>query len=109
LAARAILTPINTRLKLSEVAYILDHSGSNLIFVDHEYTHLVPPGTKVPVIVSNDTGRFGDPYEAFLTEGRKFSEEKSWSGLDPENDENAGAVLCYTYGVSLSNLRFMYS
>lgn len=99
-AARAILTPINTRLKPSEVAYILDHSGSSLILVDHEYTHLVPPGTKVPVVVSKDTGRFGDPYEAFLTEGRGFSEEKSWGGLDAENDENAGAVLCYTSGTT---------
>lgn len=70
---------------------------------------MVPPGTKVPVVVSKDTGRFGDPYEAFLTEGREFSEEKSWGGLDAENDENAGAVLCYTCDVFLLDLRFVYS
>lgn len=96
IAARAVLTPINTRLKTTEVAYILEHSGASLILVDFEYTHLVPQDTKVPVIVSKDTGRDGDPYETFLTEGRAFSQGRSWGGLDAEPDENAGAVLCYT-------------
>lgn len=88
--------PINTRLKPSEVEYIIDHSGCRLLLVDHEYLHLVD-GTKVPVIISNDTGQDGDPYEEFLTEGRRSSCEKGWPGLEAEWDENAGAVLCYTY------------
>ncbi|KAF5356043.1 hypothetical protein D9756_003900 [Leucocoprinus leucothites] len=100
IAARAVLTPINTRLKPSEVAYILEHSGSSIILVDYEYTHLIPPGTRVPVIVSKDTGRADDPYETLLAEGRRFSEEKSWGGLVAEPDENAGAVLCYTSGTT---------
>ncbi|KAJ3561109.1 hypothetical protein NP233_g10400 [Leucocoprinus birnbaumii] len=100
IAARAILTPINTRLKPSEVAYILEHSGSSLILVDHEYTNLIPAGIKVPIVVSKDTGRVGDPYETFLDEGRRFSEEKSWGGLVAEPDEHAGAVLCYTSGTT---------
>lgn len=95
IAARAILTPINTRLKSQEVAYIIEHSGCRLILVDHEYTHLIQ-GTNVPVIVSNDTGRSGDPYEEFLSSGRTFSAEKGWEGLQAESDENAAAVLCYT-------------
>ncbi|TFK41006.1 hypothetical protein BDQ12DRAFT_678730 [Crucibulum laeve] len=99
IAARAVLTPINTRLKPQEVAYILDHSGCKLILVDYEYKHLVKD-TKTPFIVSNDTGRAGDPYESFLTEGRKFSQEKGWSGLEVEADENASAVLCYTSGTT---------
>lgn len=108
IAARAILTPINTRLKPSEVAYILEHSGSSLILVDYEYTHLIPQGTKVPVIVSKDTGRTGDPYEDFLAQGRKFSRERSWRGLDAEPDENASAVLCYTYGQLLFSVSISY-
>lgn len=86
----------NIGLKPSEVEYILDHSGSSLILVDHEYRHLLPSNLKVPVIVSFDTGRDDDPYEQFLTNGRAFSQERGWGGLDCEADETAPAMLCYT-------------
>ncbi|KAJ3776951.1 AMP-dependent synthetase and ligase [Lentinula raphanica] len=99
LAARVILTAINTRLTPQEVTYILEHSGSKLILIDSEYLHLVK-GTRIPIIVSNDTGRSGDPYEDFLSEGRRFSNEKGWSGLDMEADENTPAMLCYTSGTT---------
>lgn len=95
MAARAVVCPINTRLTAPEVAYILEHSGSKLIIVDHEYKHLVKNVT-VPVVVSNDSGRQGDPYEEFLDKGRQFSQERGWPGLQWEADENAGAALCYT-------------
>jgi len=99
LAARAILTPINTRLKPQEVTYILEHSGSRLILVDHEYTSLIQ-GTNIPTIISHDTGSPEDPYEMFLTNGRLFSREMGWAGLDAEADENAACVLCYTSGTT---------
>ncbi|KAJ3844109.1 AMP-dependent synthetase and ligase [Lentinula raphanica] len=99
LAARVILTAINTRLTPQEVTYILEHSGSKLILIDSEYLHLVK-GTRIPIIISNDTGRSGDPYEDFLSEGRRFSNEKGWSGLDMEADENTPAMLCYTSGTT---------
>lgn len=95
LAARAIITPINTRLTKAEVAYILDHSGASLILVDYEFVHLVKD-TKIPVIVTHDSGRVGDPYEDILSSGRRFSRERGWPGLEAEIDENAPAVLCYT-------------
>jgi hypothetical protein len=77
------------------VEYIIEHSGCKLLLVDYEFLHLVK-GTKVTVIISNDSGRSGDPYEEFLSEGRRFSQEKGWLGLDAEWDENSAAVLCYT-------------
>lgn len=95
LAARGILTPINTRLTPLEVAYILEHSESKLILADHEYLHLLP-NTKVTTIVCHDTAMLGDPYEDFLSAGRKFSSERGWAGLDVELNEDAPAVLCYT-------------
>ena len=95
LAARAILTPINTRLTKQEVSYILDHSGAKLILVDYECTHLVSD-IKIPVVMTNDSGRPGDPYEEFLSAGRRFSQERGWPGLEAETDENVAAVLCYT-------------
>ncbi|THU86530.1 acetyl-CoA synthetase-like protein [Dendrothele bispora CBS 962.96] len=100
LAARVILCPINTRLQHHEVEYILEHSQTRLILIDHEYLHLIK-GTKIPFIVSNDTGRVGgDPYEVFLSEGRRFSRERGWEGLDVEGDENQGCLLCYTSGTT---------
>ncbi|KIJ68289.1 hypothetical protein HYDPIDRAFT_173052 [Hydnomerulius pinastri MD-312] len=99
LAARAILTPINTRLTQPEVAYILEHSGSKIILVDQECAHLIP-NTKVTTIVCRDTGRVGDPYEEFLSTGRRFSAERGWAGLDVEANEDTPAVLCYTSGTT---------
>ncbi|KIM67169.1 hypothetical protein SCLCIDRAFT_1210660 [Scleroderma citrinum Foug A] len=99
IAARAIVTPINTRLTSQEVTYILDHSGAKLILVDHECLHLLPTN-RVTTIVCCDTGRAGDPYEEFLSLGRKFSRERGWAGLDVEPDEETGAVLCYTSGTT---------
>ncbi|PIL24412.1 transporter [Ganoderma sinense ZZ0214-1] len=99
LGARAILCAINTRLTHGEVAYILEHSGAKLIFVDHESTHLVKDA-KVPVIVIHDTGRQDDPYEQFLTAGRKFSNERGWPGLEWERNEDAACALNYTSGTT---------
>ena len=95
LAAKGVLCPINTRLTQGEVAYILEHSEAKLIFVDHEYTHLVQ-GTKIPFIVTNDSGREDCPYEQFLTAGRKFSAERGWAGLEWERNEDAPCALNYT-------------
>jgi len=50
----------------------------------------------VPIIVCGDSGLPGDPYEEFLSSGRRFSCEKGWMGLEAEVDENAAATLCYT-------------
>ncbi|KAI0689436.1 acetyl-CoA synthetase-like protein [Cytidiella melzeri] len=99
MAARAVLCPINTRLTVPEVSYILEHSGSKLIIVDHEYKNLTEK-SNLPIVVSNDTGRQGDPYEEFLNQGRRFSQERGWPGLEWEADENAGAALCYTSGTT---------
>jgi hypothetical protein len=78
-----------------EVGYILDHSGAKVVLVDHEFTHLVQ-GSNLLVIISHDTGLAEDPYEKFLSSGRRFSNEKGWGGLEIELDENANASLCYT-------------
>ena len=94
-AARAVICPINTRLTPPEIAYILKHSRAKLIFVDYEHIHLVK-GSSIPIIISNDTGRAGDPYEEFLSQGRRFSRERGWCGLELESDEDAGFALCYT-------------
>ncbi|KAI5122560.1 hypothetical protein M0805_004779 [Coniferiporia weirii] len=99
LAARAVATPINTRLTKGEIEYILEHSESKIILADHEYVHLVKDA-KAPVVISKDTGRFGCPYEDFLSKGRQHSNERGWGGLVMEPNEDAAATLCYTSGTT---------
>ncbi|KAH9044744.1 acetyl-CoA synthetase-like protein [Lactarius pseudohatsudake] len=99
IGARAIITTINTRLTKHEIDYILAHSGAKLIFVDHEYSHLVSDA-KARVVVCNDTGRAGDPYEDFLTAGRTYSQEKGWPDLEMDSDENTPFCLNYTSGTT---------
>lgn len=94
-AVRAIICPVNTRLTPPEIAYILQHSRAKLVLVDSEYAHLVRDAG-IPIVLSNDTGRPGDPYEEFLSRGRRFSRERGWWGLEPEAEEDAGLALCYT-------------
>jgi hypothetical protein len=77
------------------VNYIIEHSGSKLVFVDHEFRHLVRD-CELPIIISEDTGHPDDPYEQFLADGRVYSREQGWLGLDLEPDEDAAASLCYT-------------
>ena len=89
------LTFVSTRLLKADVEYIIKHSGAKLILVDYEYASLVD-NTGVPTVISQDTGRLGDPYEAFLSSGRIFSKERGWAGLEMEEDEGAGATLNYT-------------
>ncbi|KAG9058685.1 hypothetical protein FS842_006022 [Serendipita sp. 407] len=95
----AVLAPNCTRLLKSDISYILSHSGTKLVLVDHEYAPLVAD-SGIPLIVSHDTGRAGDPYEEFLSEGRRFSQERGWAGLEMETEETANAVLNYTSGTT---------
>lgn len=99
IGARAIVTTINIRLTKHEIDYILMHCGAKLIFVDHEYKHLVSD-VMARIIVCNDTGRAGDPYEDFLAAGRAFSQEKGWAGLEMDSDENKPLSLNYTSGTT---------
>jgi long-subunit acyl-CoA synthetase (AMP-forming) len=91
-----ITSPFSIRLTVPEVNYILEHSGSKILLVDHEFQHLARD-SRLPVIISSDTGRSNDPYEQFLAAGRTFSQEQGWAGLDFEPNEDAAASLCYTW------------
>ncbi|HEU5320221.1 MAG TPA: AMP-binding protein, partial [Methylomirabilota bacterium] len=70
-AAGGVLVAINTRLNSDEIGYILQHSGSRLLFVDAELEGLVKPLDlgALHVVRIDDTGEAGDPYEDFLAAG----------------------------------------
>jgi fatty-acyl-CoA synthase len=77
-AAGGVLVAVNYRLTPDDVGFILRHSGARLVFVDHEYAHLVGDGADGAdgggsaverVVRIDDTGATGDPYEDFLAGG----------------------------------------
>jgi len=100
LEAGAILNPINIRLAPREIAYILDHAGSKVVFFHRDFTPLVesivPQLSMKPrfVVMEGDPGGVAqDEYEALLAAG-------STQPIEPEIDENAPAELFYTSGTT---------
>src|SRR3954471_7083187 len=61
-AAGGVLVAINVRLSAGEIAYILEHSGSRLLFVDPELEHLAAEATV-------ETVRLGPEYEELVAGG----------------------------------------
>jgi acyl-CoA synthetase (AMP-forming)/AMP-acid ligase II len=100
LEAGAVLNPINIRLAPHEIAYILDHAGSKVVFFHRDFTPLVEgiaPGMSTHpqfVVMEGDaSGLATHEYEALLAAG-------SPQPLAPEIDENAIAELFYTSGTT---------
>lgn len=100
LEAGAVLNPINIRLTPHEIAYILDHAGSRVVFFHRDFLPLVealvPQLTTRPrfVILEGEAGGLADhEYEALLSGG-------SQEPRHPQIDENAIAELFYTSGTT---------
>ncbi|PYM64803.1 MAG: acyl-CoA synthetase [Candidatus Rokuibacteriota bacterium] len=95
-AAGLVLVPVNTRLSSDEVGYILRHSGSRVLLVDHEFEGLLKPLDlgALRVVRIDDTGAPGDPYEDFLAGG---SPDPGEPWLD---DEYETISINYTSGTT---------
>ena len=101
-AAGAVLVAINTRLSRDEIAYILEHSGARMLFVDHELAPLAE-GAGLPVVRIDDTGARDDPYEAFLATGGPSRFEH------PLDDEEQTISINYTSGTTGRPKGVMYT
>jgi fatty-acyl-CoA synthase len=98
--AGAVLNPINIRLAPHEIAYILDHAASRVVFYHRDFAPLVeeigPRLAKRPtfVVLDGEPGGIADhEYEALLASG-------STDPLHPDVDENSLAELFYTSGTT---------
>jgi fatty-acyl-CoA synthase len=100
LEAGAILNPINIRLTPKEIAYIVGHSGSKVVFFHKDFKPLVesmipdlPTKPRFVIMEGTPDGVAHDEYEALLSGGSR-------DPLTPEIDENAVAELFYTSGTT---------
>jgi fatty-acyl-CoA synthase len=100
LEAGAVLNPINIRLTPGEIAYIVGHAGSRVVFFHRDFKPLVEEMAgkleDLPrfVIMEGEAGGVAtDEYEAMLAGG-------STDPLHPDIDENSMAELFYTSGTT---------
>ena len=100
LEAGAVLNPINIRLTPQDIGYILNHSGSKIVFYHKDFTPLIQ-GVKAALAETRHLvvmeGDLADPatheYEGLLASG-------SPDYNPPEIDENDLAELFYTSGTT---------
>jgi fatty-acyl-CoA synthase len=100
LEAGAVLNPINIRLTPNEIAYIVGHAGSKVVFFHKDFRALVeemagqlPAHPRFVVMEGEAGGIVTDEYEALLAGG-------SPDPLQPQIDENAVAEIFYTSGTT---------
>ena len=100
LEAGAVLNPINIRLMPKEIAYILGHAESKVVFFHKDFKPLVeamipelPIKPRFVIMEGAPDGVAHDEYEALLSGGSR-------DPLTPEIDENSMAELFYTSGTT---------
>ena len=103
--AGAVLNALNYRLDPAAIAFILDHGGAKILFVDKEFSSVIEQAVSLmdepPVLIGIDDHLFPDgtvvgetEYEDFLTEG---DPEYEWPKVIDEWDSMA---LNYTSGTT---------
>jgi fatty-acyl-CoA synthase len=100
LEAGAVLNPINIRLTPKEIAYIVGHAGSKVVFFHKDFKPLVealaaelPTKPRFVIMEGAPDGVAADEYEAVLSGGSR-------DPLSPAIDENGIAELFYTSGTT---------
>jgi fatty-acyl-CoA synthase len=107
----AVLNTVNIRLFPEQIAYIVNHAGNRVLFVDDSLVDALEPlvgelgGVEHFVVVGD--GEVGDlpnalRYEELLAEGDKSFDY-------PELSERSAAGLCYTSGTTGNPKGVLYS
>jgi fatty-acyl-CoA synthase len=98
--AGAVLNPINIRLAPHEIAYILDHAASKVVFYHLDFAALIEElaprlaSRPIFVVLEGEAGGLADhEYEDLIASG-------SAEPRHPEIDENSLAELFYTSGTT---------
>lgn len=107
-AAGGILVTINTRLTAEDIGWILRHSGARWLFVDDEFSGLLPQidTSGIRVIRVADSGDVSDPYEAFLNS----APEADLPAADTSADHELETIsINYTSGTTGRPKGVMYS
>jgi acyl-CoA synthetase (AMP-forming)/AMP-acid ligase II len=93
-----IAVPLNTRLGLAEIKYILNHAGVNTIVYEDSYKEIIHsmleelPGVKNLICVGKKDGR-SHPFEEII-------DAASNTELETDIKEEDIAFLCYTSGTT---------
>ncbi len=102
----AVLHTLNLRLAADQLAYIIDHAGDTVIFVDASLANLLEPiRDQIPsvrqFVVLNDTG---EPVQTSLDPAADYEELLAASPDTPypwpELDEREASATCYTSGTT---------
>ncbi len=110
--AGAILVAINVRLAPQEILYILNHSGSKILFVDTAFYNLIEPIKnelealqKVVLIIDEENTQEEnlEDYERFIHKGQVEHLEV------PLQDENETITINYTSGTTGKPKGVMYT
>ena len=105
LEAGCILLPLNTRLAAPELAYILNHSGATVLFLEQEFAGLVDSFRLHLTTVQSFHQLDGTPQAGWLsgqTYEQMLASSAPYHGDLMEFDENAVAEIFYTSGTSAS-------
>lgn len=110
-SAGRVLHTVNIRLAADDLAYVIDHAGDDVVFVDASLTHQLAPlrsrlGVRVYVVMEDGTPAHpafdADPrYEELLA--------SSEPAAPTATDETAAASICHTSGTTGRPRAVVYS
>jgi fatty-acyl-CoA synthase len=98
--AGAILNPINVRLTPADIAFIVTHSGSKVLFFHRDFAPLVGPIREASPVLEHLVVLEGEVEGPATAEYEALLAAASAEYLPPEIDENEVAELFYTSGTT---------